>query len=92
MPSRPSLEAIPAASSSSTVILTQRPIPLYALFSRLTFYVVTAKIDEDLGKVYSCIEELGGKCVGLAQAKFVITALQGRPRLAKALGADWLVS
>jgi DNA polymerase mu len=91
MAPRPSLHAVPE-SSSSGVIQTSRPHALYPLFSRLTFHVVPAKLDGDLARIYECIEELGGKHVSVEDARFVITGLQGRPRLLRAIGKEWIVS
>lgn len=42
--------------------------------------------------LYNCIEDLGGKCVGVEGAKIVVTALKGRARLGKVLGREWVVS
>ncbi|GFZ46743.1 hypothetical protein JCM24511_03963 [Saitozyma sp. JCM 24511] len=89
MAPRPSLHAVPE-SSSSGVIQTSRPHALYPLFSRLTFHVVPAKLDGDLARIYECIEELGGKHVSVEDARFVITGLQGRPRLLRAIGKEWI--
>jgi DNA polymerase mu len=91
MAPRPSLHAVPE-SSSSGVVQTSRPHALYPLFSRLTFHVVPAKLDGDLARIYECIEELGGKHVSVENAWFVIAGLQGRPRLLRAIGKEWIVS
>jgi len=91
MPTRPDPQVLPDSSSSSIVRHPYRPIhSLHPLFARLRFYVVPAKIDADLSRVYECIEELGGKCVGVEDAMFVVTALRGRPRLAKSIGTQWI--
>lgn len=90
---RPSLHSIPD-SSSSTLLHHPPPEPihkLYPLFAGLTFYIVPAKLSEDLGKVYECVEELGGRCIGIEDAEIVITALQGRARLVRTIGREWIV-
>ena len=82
---RPSLSNLPQSTSSSVVPHAQ-PTHLYPLFANITFHVITAKLEADLARVYECIEELGGRCVGAEDALWVVTALRGRPRLVKALG------
>ncbi|KAK4689277.1 hypothetical protein P7C73_g818, partial [Tremellales sp. Uapishka_1] len=87
MPARPPLDSIAISSSSSQIRRPPTKIhALYPLFAQLTFHVVPAKIGEDLGQLYETIEELGGKCVGADQAMIVVTALQGRPRIVRAVG------
>lgn len=94
MPSRPPV--LPYNSSSSSSQLHQNHSNpthrLYPLFAQLSFHIVTAKIDEDLSRVYQCVDALGGKCVGPEQARFLITALKGRARLLRAIGEDLVVS
>ncbi|RXK37721.1 hypothetical protein M231_04970 [Tremella mesenterica] len=87
MPTRPSIQALPQSSSSNTHAHQQPLHHLYPLFAALTFHVLSPKID--LARVYQCIDDLGGRCVGPEQARFVITALRGRPRLSRALG-EWI--
>lgn len=88
MPLRPSYESIPHSSSSQ---LIAHQIPnlqrLYPLFARLTFYVIPGKLDGELENLYRIIDELGGKVVSLEHARFVLTAIRGRPRLLRALGS-----
>lgn len=91
MSTRPSAHAFAHSSSSSQVQHNTQIHQLHPLFARLAFHIVTAKI-EDVGRVYQCVDELGGQNVSLDEARFVVTALQGRPRLLKALGSDVLVS
>jgi DNA polymerase mu len=66
--------------------------PLFPLFAQLTFHIIPAKLDGELSKVYGWIEDLGGECVALDQALFVVTALRGRARLKKAIGRPAMVS
>jgi hypothetical protein len=89
---RPSLEAIPAASSSSSNLQLKHhhPNPLYPLFASLVFHVVPAKLESDLGVLYQSIEDLGGRCDGLEGCRWVVTALKGRARLSRVLG-KWIV-
>ena len=85
---RPSLEAIPAASSSSSTLHVKHhhSAPLYPLFASLVFHIVPAKLEADLGVLYQSIEDLGGRCDGLEGARWVVTALKGRARLSRVLG------
>lgn len=57
------------------------------MFARLTFYVISGKLDGELENLYRIIDELGGKVVSLEHARFVLTAIRGRPRLLRALGS-----
>lgn len=57
------------------------------MFARLTFYVIPGKLDGELENLYRIIDELGGKVVSLEHARFVLTAIRGRPRLLRALGS-----
>ncbi|KAL7421959.1 hypothetical protein Q5752_003731 [Cryptotrichosporon argae] len=86
MPARPPAQPLPSSSSSALAHAHALPrAPLAPLFAQLTFFVVPPKIP-DLDRVYGAIEELGGKCVAVEDAWIVVTALQGRPRLARAVG------
>ena len=89
---RPSLEAIPAASSSSSTLQLHhhQVAPLYPLFASLVFHIVPAKLENDIGVLYQSVEDLGGRCDGLESARWVITALKGRARLGRVLG-KWMV-
>ena len=90
---RPSLQPIPAHSSSSRLQIHPAPLhSLYPLFANLTFHIVPAKIGESIDRLYESVEELGGKCVSIEAARFVVTALRGRPRLVRAIGREWIVS
>lgn len=93
-PARPSLYSIRASSSSSQIQNTRHtPIhQLYPLFAGLTFHIVPAKIGETIGQIYSAVDELGGKCVRVEQARLIVTELRGRPRLIRAIGREWVVS
>lgn len=92
MPHRPGPEPIPAASSSSIIVQHVESTRLFPLFAQLSFHVVPAKIEGELGNVYSWIEELGGRCVNVEAGKYVVTALRGRARLERVLGRRYLVS
>lgn len=86
-PERPSAHPLPSASSSSVLHLPhQTKASLFPLFAELTFHIVPAKLDGELGKVYAWVEELGGRCVAVEEATFVITALRGRARIERAIG------
>lgn len=82
---RPSLEALPEASSSSIIVHPAISEKLYPLLSQLSFHVVPANVD-DINNIYAWIEELGGRCVSADRAKYIVTALKGRPRLVRAIG------
>ncbi|ODN80607.1 hypothetical protein L202_02797 [Cryptococcus amylolentus CBS 6039] len=91
MPFRPPPRPYPS-SSSSTI---QQHVPsqsLYKLFAGMTFHIVSAKLEEDMARLYEYIDELGGRCVGVEDAWFIVTALKGRARLARSLDAHWLDS
>jgi DNA polymerase mu len=61
--------------------------PLPQLLAQLTLYLVPAKLD--VGALDAQITELGGTVVGRASdARIIITALRGRPRLERALGTN----
>jgi hypothetical protein len=90
---RPSLEAIPGASSSSSNLQLKHHhhiSPLYPLFASLVFHIVPAKLESDLGVLYQSIEDLGGRCDGLEGCRWVVTALKGRARLNRVL-RKWIV-
>lgn len=92
MPIRPPAQPLPTASSSEVLHpVTHETVRLLPLFAQLTFHVIPAKLDGELGKVYSWIEELGGRCVSAETATFLVTALKGRARLAKLLSRHLLV-
>ena len=92
MPDRPPLHALPGSSSSSAIQIHHAPInKLYPLFANLTFHIVPAKIGESIGQIYECVDELGGRCVSVEEARFVVTELRGRPRLVRAIGKEWIV-
>ncbi|ORY32892.1 putative beta DNA polymerase [Naematelia encephala] len=88
MPPRPSIASIQQSTSSSQQ-QHHRSLTLYPLFAGLSFHVVPAKLEEDMSRIYQCIDDLGGRNVSLADAKMVVTALVGRPRLARAL-SEWI--
>lgn len=90
MPSRPPPQPLPTASSSSLQVHTDT-LPLFPLFAQLAFHIISAKLDGELAKVYGWIDELGGACVALDEALFVVTALKGRARLEKAIGRRAMV-
>ena len=86
---RPSIQDIPQSTSSSRLLHLHRPDDkLHPIFAQLTFHVLPGKLDGELDRIYSTIDELGGRCVSLEEARLVVTALRGRPRLEKALGKD----
>lgn len=90
---RPSIEALPAASSSSSTLQLHHPsqsATLYPLFASLIFHIVPAKLEDDIGVLYQSIEDLGGRCDGLEAARWVVSALKGRARLARVLD-KWMV-
>ena len=91
MPTRPDIQAIEANSSSSVIIQHAQAAKLFPLLAQLSFHVIPAKLDGELGNVYSWIEELGGRCVGVNQGGYVVTALKGRMRLEKILGRSCMV-
>ncbi|WWC89146.1 uncharacterized protein L201_004064 [Kwoniella dendrophila CBS 6074] len=92
MPTRPPVQPLPSSSSSSIQQRQQHhydpSIPLYKLFSNLTFHIITAKLENELTKIYSCIDELGGKSVRIEDCKLIISAIKGKPRLIRSLG-EW---
>ncbi|ORX35733.1 putative beta DNA polymerase [Kockovaella imperatae] len=91
MPTRPSLSSIPISTSSQLITHHGSPIHnLHPLFAQLAFFIVGAKLEEDIGKIYSIIDELGGTTVAIEDAMIILTALKGRPRLLKALGKEWI--
>ncbi|WVQ67274.1 uncharacterized protein L199_005469 [Kwoniella botswanensis] len=86
MPTRPPAQPLPSSSSSSI----QRPHyiapELYQLFANISFHIIPAKLEEDLGRIYGLVDELGGQCVRVEECKFVISAVKGKPRLLRVLG------
>jgi DNA polymerase mu len=92
-PQRPSLTSIAQSSTSSRLLHHHRPVhELYQLFAQMTFHVIPGKLDGELDHLYEIIRDLGGKCVRACEARFILTALQGRPRIEKAVGKDMAVS
>jgi DNA polymerase mu len=91
MPVRPSLEALPSASSSALAVHHTESQPLYPLFAQLSFHVVPAHIEGELSHLYSWIEELGGRCVSLENGRYLVTALKGRMRLERVVGRKYVV-
>ncbi|WRT66545.1 uncharacterized protein IL334_003504 [Kwoniella shivajii] len=89
MPIRPPAQPLPSSSSSSIQHPHYIAPSLYQLFSNMTFHIISAKLEPELGKLYSCIDELGGRCVGIEEGSFVISAIKGRPRLIRSLG-EWV--
>lgn len=90
MPSRPSLLD---QSSTSSQLQHHHPIQrLYPLLARLTFHVIPGKLEDELGNIYEIIDDLGGKCVRWQDARLILTALKGRPRIARAIGGEAVVS
>nr|KIR46295.1 DNA polymerase mu subunit [Cryptococcus bacillisporus CA1280] len=92
MPSRPPIHPYTSSSTSTGVHGDQKAIPhqLYKFFANLTFHVVVAKLEDDLPRIYECIDELGGKCVRPEDAWVIITALKGRQRLLRSLEEKWI--
>ncbi|KAK1924368.1 hypothetical protein DB88DRAFT_490154 [Papiliotrema laurentii] len=86
MSQRPSLDSL-AQSSTSEQVSRHRPVSrLYPLFAQLSFHVLPGKLDGQMGQIYDMIDDLGGKCVRMGQARFILTALRGRPRIERAIG------
>lgn len=94
MPSRPPVHPYTSSSTSTGVHGHHNAAPhqLYKLFANLTFHIVPAKLEDDLARIYECIDELGGKCVGPEDAWVIVTALKGRQRLSRSLDQKWMVS
>lgn len=92
MPSRPSLQDTTQSSTSSQLQHHHPVKQLYPLFARLTFHVLPGKIEGELGDIYEIINDLGGKCVRWHEARIILTALQGRPRIERAIGREAVVS
>ena len=91
-PVRPPAQPLPTASSSEVLHpITHQTVRLLPFFAQLTFHVIPAKLEGELGKVYTWIEELGGRCVSAEEGTFVVTALKGRARLEKLLDRGLLV-
>ena len=92
MSQRPSLDSL-AQSSTSEQVSRHRPVSrLYPLFAQLSFHVLPGKLDGQMGQIYDMIDDLGGKCVRMGQARFILTALRGRPRIERAIGNNADVS
>ena len=92
MPTRPTLDALPSASSSSIALHHAQSSRLFPLFAQLSFHVIPAKLDGELSNVYSWIEELGGRCVSVESGRYVVTALKGRMRIERILSREYIVS
>ncbi|KAK8864578.1 hypothetical protein IAR55_001828 [Kwoniella newhampshirensis] len=91
MPTRPSAHPYASSSTSSRIVRPSNPIHrLYPLFSGLTFHVITAKLETEVGRIYECIDDLGGRCVGVEECKIVVSAIKGRARLLRSLGKEWI--
>ncbi|WVQ81739.1 hypothetical protein IAT38_003864 [Cryptococcus sp. DSM 104549] len=90
MPHRPPPQPYTSSTSSSVVHRYTHPHALYRLFANLTFHVVAAKLEDELARVYECIDELGGRCVPAEEAWLVITRLKGRQRLSRSLDTRWI--
>ena len=58
----------------------------------MTFHVIPGKLEDELGNIYEMISDLGGKCARWQEARFILTALQGRPRIERAVGKEAVVS
>nr|XP_019011154.1 DNA polymerase mu subunit [Kwoniella pini CBS 10737]OCF49935.1 DNA polymerase mu subunit [Kwoniella pini CBS 10737] len=89
MPHRPPAHPLPSASSSSLHTPHSIAPTLYQLFANMTFHIISAKLETEIAKIYECIDELGGKCVGIEECNFVISAIKGKPRLVRSLG-EWM--
>lgn len=90
-PLRPSLSNLPDSSTSSAIV-SSHAHSLCPLLAELEFYIVPSKLGEATERLYACIRELGGRIVPKPEiADIVLTALRGRARLEKVLGADVLV-
>lgn len=94
MPSRPPVHPYTSSSTSTGVHGHHNAAPhqLYKLFANLTFHIIPAKLEDDLARIYQCIDELGGKCLGPEDAWVIVTALKGRQRLLRSLDQKWMVS
>ncbi|WVQ73950.1 hypothetical protein IAR50_003531 [Cryptococcus sp. DSM 104548] len=90
MPSRPPPQPYP--SSSSSFLQQHAAQSLYKLFTGITFHIVSAKLEEDMPRLYQCIAELGGRCDGVEDAWFIVTALKGKARLERSLDNHWIES
>ncbi|OWT40517.1 DNA polymerase mu subunit [Cryptococcus neoformans Bt1] len=92
MPSRPPVHPYTSSSTSTGVHGHHNAAPhqLYKLFANLTFHIIPAKLEDDLARIYQCIDELGGKCLGPEDAWVIVTALKGRQRLLRSLDQKWM--
>ncbi|WVR06905.1 hypothetical protein IAU60_003941 [Kwoniella sp. DSM 27419] len=90
MPTRPPPQPLPSSSSSSIPHPHRLVRTLYPLFANLSFHIVTAKLELEVAQIYACVDELGGRCVGVEEGQIVISAIRGRPRLIRSLGKEWV--
>nr|XP_031863438.1 uncharacterized protein CI109_001314 [Kwoniella shandongensis]KAA5530510.1 hypothetical protein CI109_001314 [Kwoniella shandongensis] len=91
MPTRPPAHPYSSSSTSSRILHPSNPIHrLYPLFAGLTFHIITAKLESEIGRIYECIDDLGGKCVGVEECKIVVSAIKGRARLLRSLRKEWI--
>lgn len=81
-----------SSGSSSTGLTTLGDIPLYPLLSQVRVHVIPLKLDSCIASLYAQIQALGGKLSGIEECSFAITALKGRPRLERLVGAKWVDS
>lgn len=80
---------LPSHASSSSEVPTPRS-SLPPLLAEIEIFLIPAKID--IGAVVGQIESLGGTLVSDPEdARIILTALKGRPRIAHVVG-DELVS
>nr|XP_019003143.1 DNA polymerase mu subunit [Kwoniella mangroviensis CBS 8507]OCF66604.1 DNA polymerase mu subunit [Kwoniella mangroviensis CBS 8507] len=86
MPTRPPAQPLPSSSSSSIQHPHYIAPELYQLFANISFHIIPAKLEEDLGRIYGLVDQLGGQCVRVGECKFVISAVKGKPRLLRVLG------
>ncbi|OCF61005.1 DNA polymerase mu subunit [Kwoniella mangroviensis CBS 10435] len=86
MPTRPPAQPLPSSSSSSIQHPHCIAPELYQLFANISFHIIPAKLEEDLGRIYGLVDQLGGQCVRVGECKFVISAVKGKPRLLRVLG------
>ncbi|OCF74247.1 DNA polymerase mu subunit [Kwoniella mangroviensis CBS 8886] len=86
MPTRPPAQPLPSSSSSSIQHPHYIAPELYQLFANISFHIIPAKLEEDLGRIYGLVDQLGGQCVRVGECQFVISAVKGKPRLLRVLG------
>lgn len=53
-------------------------------------HVIPLKLDTCIASLYAQIQALGGQLSGIEDCSFAITALKGRPRLERLVGARWV--